>query len=391
MRLDPTQEAFRNEVRTWLTANVPVGPLAPLGTRAGVEDHRAWERRLFEGGFAAVHWPAAFGGRAMDPIGTLIFYEEYLRAGAPPRLNRLGLGLAGPTLIDLGAPEQQDRWLSKILSCEDLWCQGFSEPGAGSDLAGIRTKGEMTAGGILVNGQKIWTSHSEFADWMFALIRTDPDSSRHAGLTYLMIDMTDPGVDVRPIRQLNRTQEFGEVFFTDVLVPYENVVGGIGNGWKVAMRTLVHERGTSLNTASHFRVMLEELIGMIPADQMDDPRILEELGWIHEHIEAYRYMTLRTLSELTQGKEAGPQGAMGKLWWSEMQVRIFELGLRTIGARAELWDNDPMSSAPDAWRQRYWLSRAALIYAGSNEIQRNIISERVLGLPKGSRRAVRPH
>jgi len=383
LTLDPIQAAFRDEVREWLAENVPREELGSLHTIEGIEAHRAWERKLYEGGFAAVHWPVEFGGRGMDPIGTLIFYEEYLRAGAPGRMNRLGLGLAGPTLIDLGTPEQQARWLAPILSCDHLWCQGFSEPDAGSDLANVRTRGEVSDEGILVNGQKIWTSWSLFADWMFAIVRTDPSSSRHKGLTYLMIDMHDPGVEVRPIKQLNGVSEFGEVFFDNVLVPHENVIGSIGDGWRVAMLTLMHERGTSLNTASHFRAMLRELIGMIPEDQLDDPRILEELGWLHEHVEGYRYMTLRTLSELVNGKEPGSQSAMGKLFWSELQVRLFELGLRTIGPRAELWDSDPLGSAPKNWRQRYWLGRAAMIYAGSNEIQRNIISERWLGLPKG--------
>jgi alkylation response protein AidB-like acyl-CoA dehydrogenase len=390
LRLGPVQAAFRDEVRDWLADNTPREPLGSLETIEGVTAHRAWERRLYEGGFAAVHWPAEHGGRGMDPIGTLIFYEEYVRARAPGRMNRLGLGLAGPTLIDLGTPEQQDRWLSKILSCEDLWCQGFSEPGAGSDLAAISTRGEIRDDGILVNGQKVWTSWSRFADWMFALVRTDPGSTRHAGLTFLMIDMHDPAVEVRPIRQLNRSAEFGEVFFTDVLVPHENVVGAIGSGWQVAMRTLVHERGTSLNTASHFRAMMAELVAMIPDDQREDPRILEELGWVHEHVEAYRYMTLRTLSELVAGKEPGGQSAMGKLFWSELQVRLFELGLRSIGPHAELWDTDALSAARPHWRQRYWLARAALLYAGTSEIQRNIIAERVLGLPKGAAGAVRP-
>ncbi|MCW2879507.1 MAG: acyl-CoA dehydrogenase [Sphaerisporangium sp.] len=388
LRLNPTQQAFRDEVRGWLAENVPRGPLPPLDTREGVEAHRAWERRLYDAGFAAVHWPAAHGGRGMDPLATAVFYDEYLRAGGPARLNRLGLGLAGPTLIDLGTPDQQDRWLSKILTSEEIWCQGFSEPGAGSDLAGIRTRGEVHDDGILVNGQKIWTSHSRWADWMFALVRTDPQSSRHAGLTFLMIEMTDPGVDVRLIRQLNDARDFAEVFLTDVLVPKNNVIGEIGGGWSVAMATLVHERGSSLNTAAHFHRMLAELVSMIPEESRRDTRVQEEIGWLYEHIEAYRYMTLRTLSELAQKKSPGPQGSMGKLWWSELQVRLYELGLQVLGPRAELLDGHDDGAGPPAWRQRYWLARAALIYAGSNEIQRNIIAERVLGLPKGSRRAV---
>jgi alkylation response protein AidB-like acyl-CoA dehydrogenase len=388
LRLNPVQQAFRGEVRDWLSENVPRETLPPLHLHEGFEAHRLWERRLYDAGFAAVHWPAVHGGRGMDPLGTAIFYDEYIRAGGPARLNRLGLGLAGPTLIDLGTPDQQDRWLSKMLTSEHIWCQGFSEPGAGSDLAGIRTRGEVRDDGILVNGQKIWTSHSRWADWMFAVVRTDPRSSRHAGLTFLMIDMTDPGIDVRPIRQLNDAQDFAEVFLTDVLVPTENVIGEIGGGWSVAMTTLVHERGSNLNTAAHFHKMLAELVSMIPEESRHDARLQEEIGWLYEHIEAYRYMTLRTLSELAQKKSPGPQGSMGKLWWSELQVRLYELGLQVLGPRAELADGHDDGTSPPAWRQRYWLARAALIYAGSNEIQRNIIAERVLGLPKESRRAV---
>jgi alkylation response protein AidB-like acyl-CoA dehydrogenase len=388
LRLTPDQQAFRDEVRDWLADNVPRRPLPPPHLREGVEAHREWERCLYGAGLAAVHWPTAHGGRGMDPMGTAVFYEEYLRAGAPARLNRLGLGLAGPTLIERGTPDQQARWLSRILTSEDIWCQGFSEPGAGSDLAAVRTRGDVGDDDIVVSGQKIWTSHSRWADWMFALVRTDPDSARHAGLTFLMIDMSDPGVEVRPIRQLNDARDFAEVFLTDVRVPKENVVGEIGGGWTVAMTTLTHERGSNLNTAAHFHTMLAELVDMIPDEQRADARVREEVGRLYESIEAYRYMTLRTLSELTRKKTPGPQASMGKLWWSEMQVRLYELGLKVLGARAELADGHDDGHSPPTWRQRYWLARAALIYAGSNEIQRNIIAERVLGLPKGSRRAV---
>lgn len=386
--LDPGQRAFRDEVRTWLEENVPSEPLPPVTDQDSLAQRKAWERQIFDAGFAAVHWPLEHGGRGMDPLGTAIFYDEYLRADGPPRLNRLGLGLAGPTLIDLGTSQQQARWLRGILSSEDIWCQGFSEPEAGSDLAGVRTRGEVGEEGILINGQKTWTSHSLFADWMFALVRTDPRSTRHAGLTFLMVDMHDPGVEVRPIRQLNDVREFSEVFFTDVLVPHENVIDVVGNGWKVAMTTLFHERGSSLNTAAHFRAMLAELIGSLPVTVREDPRVLTEIGRLYEEIEAYRYMTLRTLSELSFGSPVGRQSSMGKLWWSELQVRLFELGLDALGPLAEATDDPSLSNGLENWRQRYWLARAALIYAGSNEIQRNIIAERVLGLPKGLPNAV---
>lgn len=388
LALDDEQVAFRDEVRAWLEANVPTSPLPPLDTSEGVETARRWERKLYEAGFAAVHWPTEFGGRGMDPVSTLIFYEEYLRAGGPPRLNRLGLGLAGPTVIDLGTTEQRNRWLPRILSCDDLWCQGFSEPGAGSDLASIRTKGQLGDDGIVVTGQKIWTSWSKFADWMFALVRTDSGGYRNAGLTFLMIDMKDPGIEVRPIRQINHTAQFGEVFLSDVLVPYENVIGQVNNGWAVAMCTLVHERGTSLNTASHFAAILGELVAVLSPDLREDRHVISEIGWLHERIEGYRYMTLRTLSQLAAGKATTRQASMGKLWWSELQVRLYELGLYCFDSRMELRDGEDCDPLPAWWRQRYWLARAAMIYAGTNEIQRNIIAERELGLPKEPRYAI---
>lgn len=382
LELDASQRAFRDDARNWLAENVPRQALPSMDTREGIEAHREWEKKLFDAGLAAVHWPTAYGGRGMDALNTALFNEEYIRAGAPERLNRLGLGLAGPTLIDVGSQEQQERWLSRILSCDDLWCQGFSEPSAGSDLASVRTRGEVRENDILVNGQKIWTSYSMWADWMFTLVRTDPEAPKHRGLTFLMIDMRDPGVEVRPIAQINGQREFGEVFLTDVAVPMANIVGGLGNGWNVATRTLGHERGAG-TSAEIFHSALCEVVDMLPPYLRADPRIREEVGAILEAIEAYRYMSLRTLSELAQGKSPGPQAAMGKLCWSQLQNRIYELGMRALGPSAELTDCADTGPAPSDFRSRYWTSRAALIYAGTSEIQHNIIAERVLGLPRG--------
>jgi len=386
LHLDAQQSEFREEVRDWLEKHTPRKEFALASTSEGVEQRRAWEKTLFEGGFAAVHWPVAYGGRGMNALGTSIFYEEYLRAGAPDRLNRLGLGLCGPTLIDIGNEEQKQKWLTNILNCDEIWCQGFSEPGAGSDLASLRTRGEVTSDAIVVNGQKVWTSHSKFADWMFALVRTDPSAPKHRGLTFLMINMRDPGIELRPIRQMNHAAEFAEVFINDVVVPRANVIGEINDGWQVAMTTLTHERGSGLNTASHFHQTLREIVGLIPQDLRNDSRVRAEVGRLYEEIEAYRFMTLRTLSELSLGRKPGPQASMGKLWWSEMQVRMYELGLSMLGDQALLVDGQV--GEPPHLRQRYWLSRAAEIYAGSNEVQRNIISERVLGLPRGASHAV---
>ena len=386
LRLDDAQREFRDEVRGWLEAHVPQKRFAPPSTDEGLAQHRAWERQMFDAGLAAVHWPVEYGGRGMDALSTAIFYDEYLRADAPERLNRLGLGLCGPTLIDVGTPDQQSRWLENILTCEHIWCQGFSEPGAGSDLASLRTRGVVNDKEIVVNGQKIWTSHSRYADWIFALIRTDTDAPRHRGITFLMIDRHQPGVEVRPIRQMNGSSDFAELFFTDVRVPLDNVIGDLNDGWRVAMTTLKHERGSGLNTAAHFRRTLDEMIGLMPESLRTDAGVQREVGRLYTEIEAYRYMTLRTLSAIAQDRQPGAQASMGKLWWSEMQVRLHEFGLRMVGERAELIDLG--ADEPSTLLQRYWLGRAAQIYAGSNEIQRNIIAERVLGLPKGTNRAV---
>lgn len=383
LRLTAEQEEFRDEIRTWLRDNVPSETFAPPSTPEGLEQHRAWERKMYDAGFAAVHWPEAYGGRGLDPIATAIFYDEYVRSGAPDRLNRLGLGLGGPTIIEWGTKEQQDRWLTGILSCDDIWCQGFSEPSAGSDLARLQTKGELKEDGILVNGQKVWTSHSRFADWIFALVRTNLEAPRHKGITYVIIDMKDLGVRVQPIEQMNHAADFSEVFFENVLVPYENVVGEIDGGWTVAMNTLTHERGSGLNTAAHFHKLLKETVELIPEERRQDPRVKSRIGKCLEEIEAYRYMTLRTLSELTLGNTPDGVSYMGKIWWSQLQTNIFELGLDMLDDRSILEDE-----APSNYRQRYWLGRAAHIYAGSNEIQRNIISERVLKLPKEPRNVV---
>jgi alkylation response protein AidB-like acyl-CoA dehydrogenase len=381
LSLTAAQSAFRDEIREWLHAHVPRESFGSPATREGFEQHRAWERELHAAGFAAVHWPTEYGGRGMDPMATMIFYDEYLAAGAPDRLNRLALGLAGPTLINKGTDAQKQRWLEPMLSCEEIWCQGFSEPDAGSDLASLRTKGEIDGDIIRVTGQKVWTSHSRFADWIFALVRTDPSASAHKGITFLMIPRHQAGIEIRPIEQMNYAADFAEVFFTDVAVPIENVIGELNGGWGVAMGTLTQERGSNLITAAHFQRMLKEAIASIPAGRRNDPIVRESVGRFHEEIEAYRYLSLRTLTELTRGTPLGAQSMMGKLWWSEMQTRILDFTLEMIGEEAEVLRDKSGTVSPLI--QSYWLGRAAHIYAGSNEIQRNIIAERALGLPKG--------
>ncbi len=387
MDLNPTpeQEAFRQEVRTWLEANVPTD-LPPLTSEAELGLYKDWERSLYEAGYAAIHWPAAYGGRDADLLTQAIFAEEYARSGAPQRINVLGLGLFGPTLMVHGTDEQKAQWLSGILSCDDIWVQGFSEPDAGSDLAALRTSAVLEGDTYVVNGQKIWTSQGRFGDWMFALVRTNQDAPKHKGITYLAIDMHTPGIDVRPITQINADPGFAEVFFDDVRVPAANVVGGVDNGWRVAMTTLGFERGTGLGSHVRFQKDLDGLVASARARGVaGDPRVRDALAALHARNQVVRHNGNRTLTTLSSGGQIGPEASLNKLYWSTMERDIFETGMELLGPYAEL--EDPGLDGVDAtdWHKKYWYSRGACIYAGTTQIQTNIIAERVLGLPKEPR------
>jgi alkylation response protein AidB-like acyl-CoA dehydrogenase len=393
LSLTPEQQAFRDEVRSWLAANVPGERLPASSTREGLEAHRDWERKLYDAGYAAIHWPRQYGGRDADQLWAAIFQEEYARAEAPERINVLGLALAGPTLIAYGSEQQKHRWLPGILSCDDIWCQGFSEPEAGSDLAGIRTTAQREGDEFVVNGQKIWTSLGRFADWIFALVRTDRDAPKHKAITYLMIDMHSRGIEVRPIVQINGDAGFSEVFFTDVRVPVENVVGEINDGWRVAMTTLGFERGTGLGTHVRFSRDLRHLAELVRAMGLqDDPVVRDRVAKRYVETEVYRHNMYRTLTTLASGKPIGPEASLNKLYWSEMEVGIFEAGMEVLGPYAEVTTESEAASALlggtsgwGRWQKQYWYSRAACIYAGTSEIQKNIIAELVLGLPKEPR------
>jgi alkylation response protein AidB-like acyl-CoA dehydrogenase len=383
LTLTPEQETFRDEVRGWLEANVPREELPPASTPEGLEAHQAWERQLYEAGYAAVHWPTAYGGRDADMLATAIFQEEYARAEAPERINVLGLSLAGPTLMAFGSDEQKQRWLPGILSCDKIWCQGFSEPEAGSDLANLKTSAERDGDHYIVNGQKIWTSLGRVADWMFALVRTDREAAKHKGITFLMIDMHTDGIEVRPITQINADPGFAEVFFTDVRVPVSNVVGEENDGWRVAMATLGFERGTGLGTHVRFSKDVEQLVELVKAaGRDDDPLIRDAVARAYTDTEVYRHNMYRTLTSLTSGKPVGPEASLNKLYWSEMEVRIFDSGMEAMGPLAELEPDAPAALDPGRWKKQYWYARGACIYAGTTEIQKNIIAERVLGLPR---------
>jgi len=387
--LSAEQEAFRDEVRAWLVANVPVEPLPPSSTAEGFAAHREWERRLSEAGYAAISWPKVYGGRDADLLTAAIFAEEYARASGPARVNLLALGLAGPTIMAFGTDEQKRRWLPGILSADAIWCQGFSEPDAGSDLAALRTSAvrEGESGDFyLVNGQKIWTSVGRFADWMFALVRTDREAPKHKGITFLMIDMRSPGIEVRPIVQINGDAGFAEVFLTDVRAPVANVVGAEHDGWRVAMTTLGFERGAGLGAHVRFSADVAELVGLVKAIGLeDDPLIRDQVARLYTETEVFKHNVYRTLTAMAKGRAIGPEASLNKLYWSEMEARIYETGMGALGPYGELTHKADAAVASDHWTHQYWYSRASLIYAGTSEIQKNIISERVLGLPKEGR------
>lgn len=385
LTLDDERLAFRAEVAAWLERNVPGESLPPIYAREGVDAHREWERRLNQAGYAALHWPREYGGGGADLVTQAIFQEEYQRAEAPQRLNRLGLGLIGPTLIEFGTEEQKSRWLPGILTCDELWCQGFSEPDAGSDLAGIRTRAVLDGDDLVINGQKIWASLSIFADWMFALVRTGQAGGGHLGLTFVLIPMTTPGIDLRPIRQLHGEPGFAEVFFTDVRVPTKNVVGEIGDGWRVAMATLGFERGTGLGDHVRFTRDVEELVQIaFRTGRGDDPVVRDAVAARFVEAQVYQRYMQNVVTRLSAGEELGSGSSLVKLYWSEMEARIFETAIDVLGPWAEL-DDGPLALVGNRFHRRYWHARASRIFAGTSEIQKNIISERLLGLPKERR------
>jgi alkylation response protein AidB-like acyl-CoA dehydrogenase len=311
----------------------------------------------------------------------MVFQEEYERAGAPARINAQGLMLAGPVVMRFGTPDQKERWLEPMLKADHIWCQGFSEPDSGSDLASLRTKGRVKGDHIVVSGQKIWTSVAPFADWIFALVRTDPNSSRNAGISWLMIDMQSPGLEVRPIHQIDGRTDFAEVFFNDVTVPRANVIGELGQGWQIAMAALGLERGVGRRSYVQYLGQLATVKQFATkAGLANDPATQESLGALLGGAMVYRHFVNRVATEGRNGGPA-PVAVFNKLYWSEYQTRLFETGMGLLGASLEQ-PMDGIDPAVTAWEREYWYSRAARIFAGSNEIQRNIIAERVLGLPK---------
>lgn len=372
----PSEAAFREEARTWLAANVPDEPLPSGDTREGFAAHVEWEQRLFADRWAVVSWPQEYGGREASLWEWLIFEEEYYRAGAPQRVTQNGIFLLAPTLFDWGTPAQQDEVLPRMAAAEDLWCQGWSEPGAGSDLAGIASRGvrDEAAGGWRLSGQKTWTTRGAFCTHMFGIFRTDPDSERHAGLSYFMVPLDADGVTVRGFGRLDGDEGFAEVFLDDVFVPETGVIGEVGQGWKVAMSTTGSERGLTLRSPGRFLAAADRLVELARErpERLTGAR-RERLAQVCIDADAYQQFTLQQVTDIVQGRDPGFASSLNKLCWSELDVRLHELAMELLGGEAEQ-DN--------AWSKGFMFSLAGPIYAGTNEIQRNIVSERVLGLPR---------
>jgi alkylation response protein AidB-like acyl-CoA dehydrogenase len=374
-------DGYRDELRSWFADNLKGRTFPKLRRRDTIEPFRDWERALFEAGLAAIQWPVEYGGQGADPFRATVFFEEYARSGAPRRLNRQALGLGGPTLMAAGTEPQKERWLRKMVTCEEIWCQGFSEPDAGSDLASLRTTAERHGDGYLVNGQKIWSSNGPISDWMFALVRTNRDAPKHRGITYLMIDLKSEGVDVRPIRQIDGNGDFAEVFFTDVHVPTWNRIGDENEGWRVAMTTLAIERGAGVANAAEMDKTVDDVEEIMASTGADaDPALCDDLVRLKARVRCYRLNALASLTS-DRGETTGRLGAIHKLMWSTLQTDLYELGMRALAGRVEE-GNGAIPQGVHYWHERYWLSRASLIYSGTNQIQKNIIGERLLGLPK---------
>ena len=393
LNLNAEELRFRDEFRAWLEANIPAEWAAYReqheSSRERFDFLRAWQKQMYEAGWTGISWPKEFGGRGASLIQQTIFIQEMARAGAPPLINVLGLSLLGPTLIAYGTEAQKQRFLSNILSADEIWCQGYSEPNAGSDLAALRTEAVLDGEHFVVNGQKTWTSFGHYADWCFAVVRTDPDLAKHKGLTYMLVDMHSPGVSVRPLKQMTGESEFNEVIFQDVRVPLDNVVGKVNGGWEIAIATLMFERGTlGASLQITFKRQIERLIELSRTIKRnggvaaDDPIIRQKLAQIYTEIEVFRLNQMRTLTRMSKTGVPGAEGSIQKIFWSEMNQRMQQAAMEILGPYGQLTNDSEYSIDHGHWAHAYLRSRGNTIEAGTSEIQRNIIGHFVLGLPK---------
>jgi alkylation response protein AidB-like acyl-CoA dehydrogenase len=379
LELSESERAFQAEARRWLAEHVPAEPLPSMDTAAGFRVHQTWEASLSEARWSVVSWPTAYGGRDASLVEWVIFEEEYYRAGAPGRVSQNGIFLLAPILFEHGTKEQQDRFLPRMGSGETIWAQCWSEPEAGSDLAAIRStaRRDDERGGWVLDGQKTWSSRATYADWGFGLFRSDPEAARHAGLTYFLFPLDADGVTVRPIPQLDGEPGFAELFFDEVFVPDSDVLGAPGDGWRVAMSTAGNERGLSLRSPGRFCATADRVVSLWKARGAQHPELRDAVvdGWLGA--QAYRLYTWGTVTRLAEGGEMGAAGSVNKVFWSELDVALHETALGLLGTDAELREGP---SAP--WVDGYLFALSGPIYAGTNEIQRNIVAERVLGLPR---------
>ncbi|WP_460835683.1 acyl-CoA dehydrogenase family protein [Nocardioides hungaricus] len=387
LQLSESELAFRDEARAWLAANVPAEPLPSMDTAEGFAAHQEWERRLADARWSVVSWPAAYRGRDASLVEWVVFEEEYYRAGAPGRVSQNGIFLLSPILFDHGTQEQQDRFLPSMATGEQVWAQCWSEPEAGSDLASLRStaRRDDERGGWVLDGQKTWSSRAVFAHWGFGLFRSDPDTTRHHGLTYFLFPLDADGITVRPIAQLDGEAGFAEVFFEDVFVPDSDVLGAPGDGWRVAMSTAGNERGLSLRSPGRFCAAADRLLDLYrerggfetgagaPSSTTVGDQVVD--AWLRA--QAYRLYTWGTVTRLAAGGDLGAAGSVNKVFWSELDVALHETALDLLGPEAEV---------ESRWLDGYTFSLSGPIYAGTNEIQRNIVAERILGLPREVRR-----
>jgi alkylation response protein AidB-like acyl-CoA dehydrogenase len=391
---DSAEEAsFRLEARTWLAEHLPAGSGEQEAAKFETPEEevaflKAWQRKLYDGGWAGLDWPRSYGGREVGIIKQMIWLEEYTRLRGPNQISMsVGTSLVGPTLIARGSEAQKERFLTPILKGEEVWCQGFSEPNAGSDLAALRTRGRVDGERIIVNGQKTWTSFAQQSDYCILVVRTDPDAAKHRGLTFLLVDMQSPGISIRPLVEMTGHAWFNEVFFDDVEVPRQNVVGEVDHGWDIVVTTLAVERGSS---AQHARLEadLDLLIaacrrpaadGKRPAD---DPLVRQKLAGFAAEMMVLRMSAYRNAWTLQEEGIPGPEGSTLKVFWSELDQRLKAAALEILGPRAMVKEGDPLALDGGYWAYESLWSRAATIYAGTSEVQRNIIATRVLGLPR---------
>ncbi len=391
LNLTAEERQFRDDLRAWLEVNVPKdwGEWREKAIEVSFPYLRAWQRKLHECGWAAVSWPKEYGGRGASLMQQAIFWEEMARAEAPPMANALGLGLIGPTIIAYGTEEQKKRFIPKILSAEEIWCQGFSEPNAGSDLASLQTEARLDGDDYVVNGQKVWTSYGWVGDWCELVVRTDANVPKHKGLTVLLVDMKSPGFEVRPLRQMTGESEFHELFFRDVRVPVENVLGKVNDGWNVAVSTLMYERG-SYGARLHllFKQNINRLIELSRTFQRNghpaaqDPVMRQKLAQCYAEVEIMRLNQLRAFSRITETGIPGPEGSIQKIFWSELNQHVQQVAQELLGPYGQLLSGDSHAIDKGIWSYGYLRSRGNTIEAGTSEVQRNIIGHFVLGLPR---------